>query len=481
MERGLLSRILYPAPTPTYTADSFPQELIWVPKKCSLDGDPPAVGVESVPCLLLRYPFSRFLFLFFHSNAEDLGRCRAFCSTLRDKFQVHVLAVEYPGYGICPGVPNGTSVMENALSAMHFATQTLQWPVDSIKVFGRSIGTGPAVKLASLFRFAGVVLVTPFLSIRELFRDRVGRMADLVEEWYPNFELVRDIKSPTLVIHGKKDEMIGSRHGETLFSLLGSRKLFVSPDDMYHNTNLLNDAHYLIVPATQFFSLPDYVFHELDVPDWAFDRERCPPSSRPWSWGRLGRPPPEAPEGDGSGDSAENSDNVKKLVAMANKLFSLESPLDVFCSTGVGGREATGSRLATIRQGLGLCAASPPGLQGEVVDVHESPDSQVGNTLDQPRRGLNPRFARPLLDDDQEVTPPKALAPPASLRYGLACCSMDRQPEGDVLAAGWQPPPQDGEEEELVSKISFQKFDRSASDGSAQQVPAPFATFQVSI
>ena len=34
---------------------------------------------------------------------QDLGRCRWFCLFLRDQFQVHVLAVEYPGYGVCPG------------------------------------------------------------------------------------------------------------------------------------------------------------------------------------------------------------------------------------------------------------------------------------------------------------------------------------------------------------------------------------------
>ena len=37
---------------------------------------------------------------------------------------MHVLAVEYPGYGVCPGVATGPSVMENAFSALHFATQS---------------------------------------------------------------------------------------------------------------------------------------------------------------------------------------------------------------------------------------------------------------------------------------------------------------------------------------------------------------------
>ena len=203
LERGLLTRILYPAPEPSYSSDSFPNELVWIPKRSSLDGDIPPVGVDSVPCLLLTYPYSRYLVLFFHSNAEDLGRCYSFCRLLREKFQVHVLAVEYPGYGLCPGVATGKTVMENSFSALHFATQSLHWPVDSILTFGRSIGTGPAVKLASLFRFAGVILVTPFLSIADLFKDRVGPLSSLFEDWYPNIDLAPRIKCPVLLIHGK--------------------------------------------------------------------------------------------------------------------------------------------------------------------------------------------------------------------------------------------------------------------------------------
>lgn len=307
MERGLVSRILFPAPASSYTADSFPRVLIWVPKKKGLpmgtgDGAEPATASaatmaagsdleaqapagddDSVPCLLLTYPSARFLVLFFHSNAEDLGRCRGFCCYLREQFQVHVLAVEYPGYGICPGVPCGRTVMENALSALHFATDTLRWPLDSIKIFGRSIGTGPAVALASLFTFAGLILVTPFLSVRELFRDRVGPFSALVEEWFSNQEAAPKITSPTMIIHGQRDELIACRHGESLYELLRARKLLVSPPDMEHNTNLLTNLEFFVLPMFQFFALPDYVFHDICVPDWAYDpkgasRRSAPPA-----------------------------------------------------------------------------------------------------------------------------------------------------------------------------------------------------------
>lgn len=280
LERGLLSRILFPAPPPSYSAESFPEELIWVPKGRGFDGSsPPLPDAESLPCLLMTYPSARFLIIFFHSNAEDLGRCRGFCCYIREQFQVHVLAVEYPGYGICPGVPTGESVMENAFAALRFARESLHWPLDSIKVFGRSIGTGPAIGLASSFTFAGLILVTPFLSVQELFRDRVGPFAGLVEEWFANEDGAAKIASPTMIIHGQRDELITCRHGESLFKILTCRKMLVSPPEMEHNTNLLTNLHIFVLPMFQFFALPDYVFQDMKVPAWAYDKRA--PTSKP--------------------------------------------------------------------------------------------------------------------------------------------------------------------------------------------------------
>jgi hypothetical protein len=286
LERGLVSRILFPAPPPSYDVDCFPHDLIWVPKAqaaVSRPEDPSACPPieDCIPCLLLTYPSARFLIIFFHSNAEDLGRCHGFCCYIRDQFQVHVLAVEYPGYGICPGVPSGETVMENALAAMKFVTDTLQWPMDSIKVFGRSIGTGPAIGLASIFSLAGLILVTPFLSVQELFRDRVGPLAGFVEEWFPNRDSAPKITSPTMIIHGQRDELIACRHGESIYELLRPRKLLISPPEMEHNTNLLTNMQFFVLPMFQFFALPDYAFQDLQVPPWAFDKRRSPFYIRP--------------------------------------------------------------------------------------------------------------------------------------------------------------------------------------------------------
>lgn len=230
---------------------------------------------QCIPCLFLKYPSARFLVLYLHSNAEDIGKCYSFLSVLREQFQVHVLAVEYPGYGICPGGPaTADTVTENAFAVYRFVREVVKWPTDSIMIFGRSIGTGPAIALAVQYKVSGVILITPFLSVKELVRDKMGVVAYVVEERFPSKDRIHLIRSPLLIIHGQKDTLIPCRHGSSLYELARSRKLLVCPENMEHNTNLLTNVGFLVLPMLQFFALPDYCFEDIEVPHWAFQTNR---------------------------------------------------------------------------------------------------------------------------------------------------------------------------------------------------------------
>jgi hypothetical protein len=257
---NVVERICFPAPKPSYTIKSFPEELILIP---GADG-------EKVPCLFLPFRHARFLFIYFHANAEDLGLCYTFCTIVRDLFQVHMLAVEYPGYGICPGLPSEEGIRANAHAAARFVLETLKWPCDGIKLFGRSIGTGAALALAAENEMAGLILVTPFTSIREIVRHQIGPLADLISDRFPNIDLASKIESPTLIIHGQQDTLIPLNHSKAIYDALPAKKMMVCPALMGHNTSLLANVGTFVMPMTQFFSLPDYTFEDIEVPEWVF-------------------------------------------------------------------------------------------------------------------------------------------------------------------------------------------------------------------
>lgn len=266
----LISRLLFPAPKSSYGVDSFPGELLWVPKTLR----PHSCGPQDcIPCLFLPYSSARFMIFYLHSNAEDLGRCHSFCASLRTQFQVHVFAVEYPGYGLCPGgYSDERTVTENAFVAFRFIYEVLKWPLDSIIIMGRSIGCGPAISVTVRYQVSGLILVSPMLSVRDLCWDVAGPLSYVMEERFPNKERVPLIRSPLLVVHGQKDVIVPCRHGVELYRGCRSRKLLVCPQEMEHNTNLLADVAYLVLPMLQFFALPDYCFEEVQVPKWAYDK-----------------------------------------------------------------------------------------------------------------------------------------------------------------------------------------------------------------
>ena len=57
-----------------------------------------------IPCLYLPYAGgSSKLLIYFHANAEDIVLSHELLDCLRAMLRVHVIAVEYPGYGLYTG------------------------------------------------------------------------------------------------------------------------------------------------------------------------------------------------------------------------------------------------------------------------------------------------------------------------------------------------------------------------------------------
>lgn len=269
----LISRVLFPTPPSSYSVSSFPGELIWVPRSLNPQTSTPE---DCLPLCLLQCEEACHLIIYLHSNFEDIGRCHGFCEVLRARLQVHVLVVEYPGYGIAPGQCDEEGAIEAAHVALRFAHEVLQWPWDRIVVFGRSIGTGPASALAAQCRLGGLVLAAPFLSVQELCRDYIGPAAAMVREKFPNQDNIALVRSPCLFVHGQKDEIVAVRHGRQLFESCQSRKRMVSPADMEHNSDLLADEALLLAPMWDFFRLWEGRPLKMQVPGWAFDKQLSP-------------------------------------------------------------------------------------------------------------------------------------------------------------------------------------------------------------
>jgi len=272
---SLISQFVFPVPRPTYSMHSFPDELLWIP--WDMDYSTCRTG-NCLPAILLRCPNARFLVLYFHSNGEDIGSCYPFGSGLRSALEVHVMLVEYPGYGICPGHCSEEALWQVANTAFRFISQVLGWPPEDVIIMGRSLGAAVASRLAQSVVCNGLILVAPFLSLVDALSQYVGVFAHMVVgDMFSNRANMPNITVPLMVIHGQQDKLVSCAHGQQLFQLCPhDRKLLVCPTSMGHNCDLLSDPEYLIRPVFRFFSLPDYNFDDLFVPMEAFNKSLCP-------------------------------------------------------------------------------------------------------------------------------------------------------------------------------------------------------------
>jgi fermentation-respiration switch protein FrsA (DUF1100 family) len=93
--------------------------------------------------------------------------------------------------------------------------EVLGFRPDRIIIFGRSVGSGPAVYLASRKPAAALILQSPFVSA---FRV-VTHIPLLPFDRFPNYKRIGHVRCPVLVIHGSADNVIPFWHGQKIYDL----------------------------------------------------------------------------------------------------------------------------------------------------------------------------------------------------------------------------------------------------------------------
>uniref|UniRef100_A0A7S0E134 Serine aminopeptidase S33 domain-containing protein n=1 Tax=Hanusia phi TaxID=3032 RepID=A0A7S0E134_9CRYP len=259
-ETSILNQFLFPAPKSSYTWASFRGKIICV------------VGREAnfVPCMLIpgestkstaeKKQHASCLAIYCHANGEDIGILHEAGKWISDHLGVHVMIPEYPGYGMAPGQPNELSVNRNIRAAYEFAVHALQWDPSHILFVGRSIGTGPAVRLAAEVRCGGLILISPYTSVRDMVRRHAGTLtswltADLIN-LFPSEETIPFVRCPLLIVHGSNDKIIPAEHAMKLYSAaqMDDKKLVLIEGLGHHGL----DLHLAVAQeAPQLFGLND--------------------------------------------------------------------------------------------------------------------------------------------------------------------------------------------------------------------------------
>ena len=145
-----------------------------------------------------------------------------------------VLAIDYRGYGASTGRPTETGLRADARAAFDFVRRTA--PQAKIAVFGESMGTGPAVGLANDRPVAGLLLNSPYASVRRLYELRGPPLPYrlILADQYDAEALIRGITAPLMILAGTADEATPIGEARRLFAAARGPKTMIEAEGMPH-------------------------------------------------------------------------------------------------------------------------------------------------------------------------------------------------------------------------------------------------------
>jgi hypothetical protein len=185
---------------------------------------------NEIATLHLPNPNASFTLWFFHGNAESVGDLEPMLRALHAAGYA-VFAFDYPGYGDSTGVPSESSLYESARAARMYLREELKVPAEQTLLYGRSLGAGPAVQMATEERVGGLILQSAFVSVYRV----VTRWRILPFDLFENERKLAQVTSPVLIMHGQADEVIPFRHGEALFDAATGPKRHLWVPGARHN------------------------------------------------------------------------------------------------------------------------------------------------------------------------------------------------------------------------------------------------------
>jgi len=174
--------------------------------------------------------------VWFHGNAEWVSGFAWLIAELRPA-RAALLVVEYRGYGSSTGRATVAGITRDAVTAWDWLAARPEIDPARTVVYGRSIGSGPALHVAAERPVAGVVVESAFTSLRALARRHYPFFPSaLAGPGFDNLAAIARIRAPVLLVAGAGDGTIPPAMGRALAAAAGGpADLWIIPD-ADHNT-----------------------------------------------------------------------------------------------------------------------------------------------------------------------------------------------------------------------------------------------------
>jgi alpha-beta hydrolase superfamily lysophospholipase len=173
---------------------------------------------ETINALHIKAENPKGILLYFHGNEGSLTHWGETASYFT-QYKYDVFLIDYRGYGKSTGAFNEHRMYEDAL--LSYKHLKKQFPEDKIIVYGRSLGTTFATKVASENTPKHLILEAPFYNLHSAANHRYK----VVPKFLLNFKfnthlLISKVQTPVTIFHGTKDKTTPFKGSKQLYNLI---------------------------------------------------------------------------------------------------------------------------------------------------------------------------------------------------------------------------------------------------------------------
>lgn len=178
--------------------------------------------------------------VYFHGNAESAALNLPLAQALHDA-GIGLFLAEYRGFGGSEGSPTEDGLYADGEAAVE-AVLASGVPPERLILVGRSLGSGVAVELALRRPPALLVLVSAYTSVVDMGRLLVGPLAPLlVADRFDSLAKLPRVKSPVVLVHGTRDEVVPVGMGRRLAKARPDARYVEVPEASHNDFSGLNE------------------------------------------------------------------------------------------------------------------------------------------------------------------------------------------------------------------------------------------------
>ncbi|HWU36427.1 MAG TPA: alpha/beta hydrolase [Candidatus Acidoferrum sp.] len=203
---------------------------------------------------LVPAPGAHLTLVWFHGNAGNISHrvdnIKSLHRSLGHPELPNIFIFDYRGYGRSAGHLSDLSeeaTYHDAEGALACVRGRVDLAHTKLVYFGRSLGAAIAVEMARRHTPVGLILETPFTSIRDMTRVLLPffPVGSLLRTKYDSLHKMQQIRVPLLVLHGDRDDVVPYELGRRLFEAANPPKTFYTIRGAHHNdTYIVGDAAY---------------------------------------------------------------------------------------------------------------------------------------------------------------------------------------------------------------------------------------------